>query len=419
MSDSPPRRSSRRSQQEEELPTNAAAPDDVGGRSEPPTPPSFRSTNKSKHALDNSPGNKTVGTHDTTLTINHVTSTSRSSAVLGLSKPVVALIGILSMGTLGAGLWGWITIPGLNSQIEKLELQVSRLSGEIDRLQSEVDRFAELNANLNASIVELNQINQNLNATVDRLEDEVDELEEQNDIYQDLNNQLNTTAVQLSEQVDELEEQVDQLEESNAELRILTQDLQNQTDRLESQVDELEKENDRLQELNKDLAIIVGFLNETTGDISDTLLEVSELLADQIVVYQGLVLDDLNLMYIDVQQCWDCNYFDFFRGEPWITDTTIPIGDSLIEALDYVDDRILDEYCIDRADFEDYLDDTFGLEVMSSDNLIRGVNRYTNAVLEYYFPDQNSTLPGLNATVWHSAMYDCANVPTFDYDTMT
>ena len=220
-SDSPPHRSSSRSARRssrgphEEEPSNFADDYDLEGGpvsgSQPPTPPARSVSFKKRQADADSPGLKTVGTEDTTLTIRHENKTSRSGAMMGLSKPVMALVGLITLGSLGAGLWGWLTIPGLYDQIEKLEHQVNRLSGQIDRLEGEVDRFERLNADLNVSIAELDAINQDLNATVNRLEDQVDqleivkdELEFQNDRYRELNDELNETADQLGAQVDRL-----------------------------------------------------------------------------------------------------------------------------------------------------------------------------------------------------------------------
>jgi len=210
----------------------------------PPTPPprsvSFKK-NKSKDF--DSPGIKTVGTEDTTLTINHVQTTKRSGGGLALGRPIMALIGLFVLVSLGAGVWGFLRIPGLYKEIKELEHQVDRLEGQVDRLEGEVDRFEDLNHQLNATVVELEAINQGLNATANRLEGQVDELEIindelslENDRFGRLNDELKESTDELALEVDKLEENVGNLTARNAELRNLTSVLQNETDRLSNQV---------------------------------------------------------------------------------------------------------------------------------------------------------------------------------------
>ena len=97
--------------------------EEVGGSAPPTPPPRSVSYSRSARFKGESPGIKTVGTEDT-LTINHVTS-NRSAGMLGMSRPVMILVGLFALSTLGAGLWGFLTIPGLYDQIEELELQVN------------------------------------------------------------------------------------------------------------------------------------------------------------------------------------------------------------------------------------------------------------------------------------------------------
>lgn len=122
--------------------------------------------------------------------------------MLGMTKPALALVSLLTMGTVGAGLWGWFTIPGLYDQIEELERQVDRLAGE-------VDRFEILNNQLNQTVGELQVINQELNHTATRLETSVDELERENDRLETLNNNLEDIVGFLNETTAEIGETLD------------------------------------------------------------------------------------------------------------------------------------------------------------------------------------------------------------------
>jgi len=429
-SDSPPRRS-RRSDPREETPSNLDIDLEHNGSSGrlPPTPPprsvSFKK-NKSKDF--ESPGIKTVGTEDTTLTINHVQSTKRSGGGMALGRPIMGLIGLFVLFSLGAGVWGFLRIPGLYKQIKELEHQVDRLEGQVDRLEGEVNRFENLNQQLNATVVELEGINQDLNTTANRLEAQVDELEIindelslENERFRQLNDELKESTDELALEVGKLEENVGDLTARNAELRNLTIVLQGETDRLGDQVDSLNttaaslaQENERLQSLNSNLATIVGFLNETNGEITETLEGVTEFLADQIVGNRQLLLANLENSFSSQINNWDCAFRDTFRGESFILDEDSPIGiNNVGEVLAHVEDRILSEFCANRIDFENYLEGRYGLSGMTANQLYQGVAIYTNDVLNYYFPDPGR--PGLTPDDWAEAGYDCVNVPDFSF----
>lgn len=243
----------------------------------PVTPPPSKGTEYSRNANNvETPdtvrsGGSGGNDKNNALTINHVTSASRSSTIMGMSKPVMGLVSLLTLGSLGAGLWGWFTIPGLYDQIEELEAQV-------DRLANEVDRFEVLNDELNATVAELQVINQDLNATA-------------------------------------------------ADLR--------------NSVDDLEHENNRLTRLNDNLESIVGFLNETSAQIGETLDDVTEYLAEQITASRVIFLETLENTYQQDMSNWDCAYRDVFRGEPFITNEDAPIGlANLGRVFDYVEDRV-------------------------------------------------------------------------------
>jgi outer membrane murein-binding lipoprotein Lpp len=394
----------------------------------PATPParsvsySKRSTpTKSSRSSDiESPGLKTVGTEDT-LTINHVASTSRSSHLLGMSKPVMALVGMLTLSSMGAGLWGFLTIPGLYDQIEELEVQVDRLEGEVDRLAGEVDRFAILNQDLNTSILELQSINRDLNATANRLEDSVEDLEVLNEQLEATNGALNQTASALALQVDNLQGVVEDLEFENTQLRLIRGDLEADVEELGTQVEnlnatvtDLANENERLGQLSTNLETIVGFLNTTTIDLGETLDDVTTSLANAIADQREILFENTENAYTLAISNWDCAFRDTFRGDSFITDEDSVIGEADLPAvLLHVQDRILTEYCVNRTDFENYLDGEFGLLNMTTSNLYRGVAVYTGYVLNYYFPDPG--LPGLTEDDWIEASYECENLPTYVY----
>lgn len=97
-----------------------------------------------------------------------------------------------------------------------------------------------------------------------------------------------------------------------------------------------------------------------------------------------------------------------------MTDLDSPIGEETGEVLSYVEEAILNEFCADRIDFENYLEQRYGLDAMSANNLFQGVAIYTADMLDYYFPDDPQR-PGLSPDDWADAAYDCENVPPYQF----
>lgn len=168
-------------------------------------------------------------------------SGSRSAGlVLGMTKPALAIAGLLVLGGAGAAVFGWFQIPGLNSKIEELQEQISKLSEEVDRLSSENDRyealndelnqtaaeFRYLNEELNTTVIELTEISDQLNSTNLALSYRVDELAEENAKYSQQNDELNATAIQLSNEVDFFEAALAKLVLENGALSNTTEALQ-------------------------------------------------------------------------------------------------------------------------------------------------------------------------------------------------
>jgi outer membrane murein-binding lipoprotein Lpp len=95
-----------------------------------------------------SPGGSSVGNQ--TLTVEHAVNNNggrdgaRSAGlIMGMSKPRLCMVAgfLLLVGGLAYFFSGWLEIPGLNNQIDRLEDEVNRLSSEVDRLEAENDRY--------------------------------------------------------------------------------------------------------------------------------------------------------------------------------------------------------------------------------------------------------------------------------------
>jgi methyl-accepting chemotaxis protein len=393
-------------------------------------------------AVDTPPPTKISIDHNVKSTVR---SSPRSGAglIFGMSKPFLGIVAALLLTTSGAAffLTGWLKIPGLTTQIQELEVQVGRLnaeigrlSGEVDRLETQNDRYESLNEQLNQTVAEFEILTDELNATVLELEDIADQLNAtnqelaqgvidlaaENENYDRLNGELNTTATQLAAEVDFFEAALTQLILENGMLSNITEVLQNLTDHLGNLTFEQNKtlielhetltvfvsENDRLEKLNDGLLTIVTFLNETSQGLDNSLQQVTEFLAGQIAANQVLVLGSLENTYRQRISNWDCDYREIFREETFGSDFSAPITD-FASVLDYVDERVLSELCLDVSDFELYLNEA-NPDGITSFRLIRGVLLYTTEALDYYFPENDET--GLTLAGWSQASFTCDNL---------
>ena len=406
----------------------------------------------SSPSFDDSPVRNSTPPPAAKITIDHnVKSTVKSSPrgaaglIFGLfTKPALGIL-VVTLLTTGAAaffLTGWLKVPGLKSSIQKLEVEVGRLhaeigrlAGEVDRLESENNRYQSLNnqlnqtvvefeiltSELNSTVLELKDITGDMNATNQELVENVFNLASENEHYERLNKELNTTATQLAEKVDFFEETLAQLVLENGMLSNITEVLQNLTENLGNVTMEQNEtlfqlhetlsmfveENDRLESLNGNLLTIVSFLNETSQGLGDSLSEITDYLADQITANQVLVLESLENTYRQRISSWDCDYRDIFREENFGSDFSAPITD-VPSVLDYVDERVMSELCLDVSDFELYLNQENPGGIITSFRLIRGVLLYTTAALDYYFPEEDEL--GLAVEKWSDASFACENL---------
>lgn len=413
------------------------------------TPPS----NKSRRQVVSSPtsteissqgGEKDGIASSQSLTIEHNVSSSRNprsvGLIFGLSKPVFGLVVAGILATSGAAAYflkGWLDVPGLNNQIKDLEDQVHRLSAQVNRLEFENDRYRSLNDVLNATVVELDETNHELEMTADRLEtinhalnqtnlefsQRIAELTDQNNEYANLNGELNHTATELSSEVNRFQSAVAGLVLTNAELSNFTLNLEGLAGSLgnvaeysnatvaalEAVLSNIVAENERLGQLNSDLSIIVSFLDKASGNFGNSFDKVAAHLSEQITANRILVLESLENVFRQRIETWDCDYSQVFFDFDFVVDRdAIVTSDEQELIIDYLEERVMEELCLDTTDFENYMEDTYP-EGWSSNQLATGVLIYTGAALDYYFPEQEEV--GLPPQVWADAEYKCERLP--------
>jgi outer membrane murein-binding lipoprotein Lpp len=290
-------------------------------------------------------------------------------------RPVVLVLGVVlfvALGGVGFLLDQFLRqmpaykrqIEQLTTQVEQLETQVTRLETAVDELHVENDRYTTLNQELNATVVELSTLNVQ---------------------FQQLNGQLN---------------------QSNVELERLTTVLGNQTAEYASH--------------NEDLRSLVGFLNTTGTELGQSVELLTSYLDDAVQFYQSSSLRALELDYRVLLRSWDCDFREFFLGDDFAVDATAVVGAVRYPAVrNYVQDRILNDLCLNVTDWEVFMARTIVVPGPVADvtttQLVRGVQNYTTQALQFYFPhdDGNGTVSTttLEWSDWSEAGYQCGNLP--------
>lgn len=402
-----------------------------------PAPSSITSTNKIiiDHNINTSNSGDYGGSGKQRSSSGGAVSRAGVGLIFGMSKPIMGLVLLSVLGAGAVAAFGWIQIPGLKTQVEALEDQVElltaevdRLSVEVDRLENENDRYEDLNDQLNSTVTDLDEIGDGLNETALSLEEKVNLLVLQNQEYAALNQELNDTVTELQSQVDYLEQALANLTLQNSILSNRTAELQTLSDELlnitvaqnetlaamQETLEDFATENDRLREFNADLVTVVKFLNETSSGLGNSLENITSFLTDQIAVNQGLVVESLENTYRQRVQNWDCEYRDIFGLQPFGQNFSLPLDRTtdIPAVLDYVEQRVLSELCLDRSNFATYLDALYPLAdnaVITSFGLIRAVRVYTDLALDYYFPEVGEA--GLVLEDWSNASFQCEQLP--------
>eukprot|EP00980_Cylindrotheca_fusiformis_P025716 scaffold14511_cov93-Cylindrotheca_fusiformis.AAC.2 len=340
-----------------------------------------------------------------------------------------------------------VDCPFTEEDMESLTSEIDRLEALNQQLSNRLDDYEDLTTRLNASVevvfihslfshrtIELKRQNDILSESNDRYEDlndqlsdSIAELKEQNtflqgqvDEFANLNQDLNGTVIDLTEQVDRLEDEVTDFTAENDRLENLVQSLSNETetltklsnalqanvDRLEGNIGNLEQENDRLETSIDDLKTVISFWGDVSENYDETYEQMTAFLAQQIEINRVLALESLENNYHQRVAGWDCGLRARFAMEPFASDDNVSIPtDRINDVMMYVDERVLSELCLDKGDFEKYLQDRYTMSDVSVKHLETSVERYTWEAIDYYFPEEAEV--GLNAEDWSKAEYNC------------
>lgn len=291
------------------------------------------------------------------------------------------------------------TTLALEQQIDRLEASNAEYKRLNEELSSSIDELEEQNTALAEQNAILAGLNQDLNATIDRLDDQVDRLEGQ--------------VSDLGEQNDALEDQVDRLEDETNRLKEVNEDLEGNVEELKTEVDRFVNKTEQLEKLNGELENIVSFIDETGSYLDQTMDTVTEFLSEQIVAYRSVATLTLKNTYIQRAALWDCAFADHFGDHAFASNENLAIPSNMInEVFDYVGERVLEESCLSLDDFRDFLTVQFPTDPpFSKNHIVSGVASYTYLAYDYYFPDVDEANK-LTEADWAMAGYNCQRLPT-------
>jgi len=391
---------------------------------------------------------KAAGDDEGPVAINHnFSSQPKPKGILGMSRPAMAAVMVAGAAAAGLGAWTAVTIPDLNSQVKDLEEQVDRLSFQVDRLEAENDRFEASNNRLNNTISELSLENEELNETSIRLtavsQDlsvQVEELDSLNDDIREANAKiaaqtvvlnvtnellrlsvatLNATVTGLELQQKVLEINEENLETQITELNVVKVTLTAQEKILSTRVDRLNNETAELNSQLADLDEVVVYLNTSLNGNQELLNTTTLEMAEAIDTDRFLGVQTMKMGHLDAWHGWDCGFAKAFPNS--MDDQTAVIAENnttepLSDMLVFVDTWLSVPQCFNHSDLVAYLDDKYDItpspNQMTTQNLRSGVDTYTPAGIDYYFPPRDSTV-GMSTEEWEATNYTCAGMTEF------
>ena len=263
------------------------------------------------------------------------------------------------------------------------------------QLQESNSEFSQLNENLQVENNRYSEYTQTLNATVTQL---VTELALTTETKQ---------ALQIS--LDEYKEIRETLEEE-----VLT--LSNTAGNLNSTVEELNKAIKDFQDENERFRTIVSFLEGEANGAQQSYDELARALEETIVRKRALAEIGVKERMNSELASWECGLDNAYGHLAFGKNFSLPIGYTYYDdVINYTNGKLLADFCIEIEDIESYLKNEFisegtSLWTINLENFTKGVNVYTSAALNYYFPDEGDT-NGLESESWEAANYECNNLP--------
>merc|ERR1712226_280299 len=182
---------------------------------------------------------------------------------------------------------------------------------------------------------------------------------------------------------------------------------------------------ERLNLALDDLEDAITYMNNSVSGEQDDLVETTRAFTDQIDIDRFLGVESINYQFLDAWHGWDCGFADSFPNLVENKDATIPEApgpypqplQNIDTVLNYTRNEFAPSLCFDDIDLVAYLDRRYFIEptlLMSTNDYIEGINEYTEAGLNYYFPSQGQP-GGLTPVDWEEAQYSCKDIPKFQF----
>lgn len=193
------------------------------------------------------------------------------------------------------------------------------------------------------------------------------------------------------------------------------EDLNMTVQALDEAIDRLIQQNEEFSELNEDLQTIAVFLEGSVQGVDQSYEDLGKELADTIVKKRALAETGLKDRMRAEMAGWECGLNTAFGYLPFGNDENIAIGNSHYgDVMDYIDQKILSDMCIDRINLDLYLKNEiltpgYNSWDINMKDLTFGVNAYVGEVFNYYFPDLGEN-GGIESAQWDAADYDCNNL---------
>jgi len=311
-------------------------------------------------------------------------SAGATALLCGMRKPALCVCIILLVIFACTNFFGWFRVPGLDNQIERLEVEINDLEDQVGRLAISVQElsvlnedYAQLNRELEDEVEDLEQID-------GELKGEVEEISSINQNLTATNLEISETIVQLNYSTNELQLVQENLTATNDELKDINKALEESVNQLENSTNELASIEIQLRE---DITTLEEISGNLTYEVSDLEI-VTKGLNESVTLYEGL---NSNLTHEEEMLRWGVGNLTKEVNSTSITVTTL-------EKLEDDLKHIVEQLNVDSAE----LNATFNQVQISIDEVnqesdrLEKLNSDINIYIDFYGESDNyTTLNGI------------------------
>jgi len=207
-----------------------------------------------------------------------------TALICGMKKPILCICLVVILGVIATNLLGWFRVPGLDTQIQRLNAEITnlddevyRLSGAVEDLRDQNDRYQLLNKDLEGEVGDLKTISRSINSTTDDLYLTNEGLRASNSRISRTIDDLNTVREELQSIEAGLNNEIDALNATNEAIGAGVENITNITNVLESKDRLLRKNLKQLNSTHLLLELKVRDLENATEIINASIAVYKEL----------------------------------------------------------------------------------------------------------------------------------------------